>query len=89
LSLKFFFYANSATGPSSFRLITSQTEASQSRSQPFAVNRYPREVFDLSQGQTIAEFAEQFQRELAIAAAGSDGEESDNGDNVNNLNQQP
>ncbi|RIA96531.1 Stomatin family protein [Glomus cerebriforme] len=67
-----------ATGPPSFRLIASQTEASQSRSQPFSVNRYPREVFDLSQGQTIPEFAEQFQRELAIAAANSDGEENDN-----------
>jgi len=84
-----FFRANSATGPPSFRLITSQTEASQSRSQPFAVNRYPREVFDLSQGQTIAEFAEQFQRELAIAAVNSDEEENDNEDNiVNDINQQ-
>ena len=77
---------NLATGSPSFRLITSQTEASQSRSQPFAVNRYPREVFDLSQGQTIAEFAEQFQHELAIIAANSDGEGSDNEDNVNNFN---
>ncbi|CAB4476401.1 uncharacterized protein OCT59_016575 [Rhizophagus irregularis] len=71
-----------ATGPPSFRLITSQTEASQSRSRPFAVNRYPREIFDLSQGQTIAEFAEQFQRELAIAVSSSDEEENDNEDNV-------
>ncbi|CAG8565331.1 5826_t:CDS:2 [Funneliformis caledonium] len=79
-----------ATGPPSFRLITSQTESSQSRSQPFAVNRYPREIFDLSQGQSIAEFAEQFQRELAIATVGSDGEENENENNIiNNVNQHP
>ncbi|CAI2195185.1 14351_t:CDS:2, partial [Funneliformis geosporum] len=78
-----------ATGPPLIRLITSQTESSQSRSQPFAVNRYPHEIFDLSQGQSIAEFAEQFQRELAIAAVGSDGEENDNENNIiNNVNQQ-
>src|SRR5205814_3144432 len=35
----YFFHMNLATGSPSFRLITSQTEASQSHSQPFAVNR--------------------------------------------------
>jgi len=77
-----------ATGPPSFRLITSQTEASQSRSQPFAVNRYPREVFDLSQGQTIAEFAERFQHELSIIADSSEEENDDDDDNIDNFNQQ-
>ncbi|CAG8528509.1 4408_t:CDS:2 [Cetraspora pellucida] len=55
-----------AAGPPIFRIITSQSQASQSRSQPFATNRFPREVFDLSQGQTVVEFAERFQRELMI-----------------------
>ncbi|CAG8758201.1 7192_t:CDS:2, partial [Racocetra fulgida] len=54
------------TGPPIFRIITSQSQANQSRSQPFATNRLPREVFDFSQGQTVVEFAERFQRELMI-----------------------
>ncbi|CAJ0888175.1 7696_t:CDS:2, partial [Entrophospora sp. SA101] len=47
-----------------FRIVTSQIEASQFHNQNFSVNRYPREVIDFSQGQTVIEFAERFQREL-------------------------
>ncbi|CAG8544484.1 461_t:CDS:2 [Diversispora eburnea] len=46
--------------------------ANQSHHQPFATNRYPREVFDFSQGQTVTEFAERFQRELAITEEDSE-----------------
>ncbi|CAG8435094.1 2935_t:CDS:2 [Ambispora gerdemannii] len=58
------------------RLIGTQAEASQSRNQPFSVNRYPREMFDFSQGQTVAEFAERFQRELVLAENNESDQES-------------
>ncbi|KAF0462941.1 CdC protein [Gigaspora margarita] len=67
-----------ATGPPIFRIITSQSQAHQSRSQPFVTNRFPREMFDFSQGQTVVEFAERFQRELMIE------ENSDNDENQDN-----
>ncbi|CAG8438248.1 579_t:CDS:2 [Ambispora leptoticha] len=60
------------------RLIRTQAEASQSRNQPFSVNRYPREMFDLSQGQTLAEFAERFQRELVFAETDQESTENEN-----------
>ncbi|CAG8481979.1 10208_t:CDS:2, partial [Racocetra persica] len=63
------------TGPQIFRIITSQSQANQSRSQPFATNRLPREVFDFSQGQTVVEFAERFQRELMIKDDSSDNDD--------------
>ncbi|CAG8657519.1 20080_t:CDS:2 [Gigaspora rosea] len=67
-----------ATGSPIFRIITSQSQAHQSRSQPFVTNRFPREIFDFSQGQTVVEFAERFQRELMIE------ENSDNDENQDN-----
>ena len=67
------------TRPSSpkLRLVISQAEASQSHNVAYSVNRYPREMFDFSQGQTVAEFAESFQNALAVSGRGND-EESEN-----------
>ena len=59
-----------------FRIVTSQIEASQFHNQNFSVNRYPQEVIDFSQGQTVIEFAERFQRELVIAAE-NNGDDTD------------
>src|SRR6185436_17564132 len=54
------------------RLVTSQAEASQSHNMAYSVNRYPREMFDFSQGQTVAEFAERFQNALAVSGRDND-----------------
>ncbi|KAG9288346.1 hypothetical protein G9A89_021377 [Geosiphon pyriformis] len=62
------------------RLIETQAEASQAHSPPFAVNRYPREMIDFSQGHNVAEFAERFQRELFLAGNSNSEESSEDED---------
>lgn len=49
------------------RLLASEA-ASQHMQQPFAFNRYPSDVTDLSNGQTVAEFAEAFYKKVQTAA---------------------
>lgn len=47
----------------------------------YAHNRYPRDVVDLSEGQTVAEFAREWVGRVAEAAVGDDGAE-DEGEDV-------
>lgn len=49
------------------RLLASEAQ-SQHMQQPFAFNRYPSDVTDLSNGQTVAEFAEAFYKKVQAAA---------------------
>ncbi|KAG0249165.1 hypothetical protein BG011_009548 [Mortierella polycephala] len=49
------------------RLLASEA-AGQHMHQPFAFNRYPSDVTDLSNGQTVAEFAEAFYKKVQTAA---------------------
>ncbi|KAF9963549.1 hypothetical protein BGZ70_007338 [Mortierella alpina] len=49
------------------RLLASEA-AGQHMQQPFAFNRYPSDVTDLSNGQTVAEFAEAFYKKVQTAA---------------------
>ncbi|KAG0048581.1 hypothetical protein BGZ83_006465 [Gryganskiella cystojenkinii] len=49
------------------RLLASEA-AGQHMRQPFAFNRYPSDVTDLSNGQTVAEFAEAFYKKVQAAA---------------------
>ncbi|KAF9942273.1 hypothetical protein BGZ67_002290 [Mortierella alpina] len=51
----------------SLRLLASEA-AGQHMQQPFAFNRYPSDVTDLSNGQTVAEFAEAFYKKVQTAA---------------------
>jgi hypothetical protein len=41
----------------------------------FATNRLPKEIFDLSNGQSIDEFAEKFMRELHFSQQDSDDDQ--------------
>ncbi|KAG0365193.1 D123-domain-containing protein [Gamsiella multidivaricata] len=52
----------------SLRLLPSE-QASQHMRQPFAFNRYPADVTDLSNGQTVADFAEAFYKKVQAAAS--------------------
>ncbi|KAF9181218.1 hypothetical protein BGZ51_005578 [Haplosporangium sp. Z 767] len=49
------------------RLLASEA-AGQHMHQPFAFNRYPSDVTDLSNGQTVADFAEAFYKKVQAAA---------------------
>jgi hypothetical protein len=49
------------------RLLPSE-EAGRHMQQPFAFNRYPSDVTDLSNGQTVAEFAEAFYKKVQVSA---------------------
>ncbi|KAF8978527.1 hypothetical protein BGZ52_005924 [Haplosporangium bisporale] len=49
------------------RLLPSE-EAGRHMQQPFAFNRYPSDVTDLSNGQTVAEFAEAFYKKVQASA---------------------
>lgn len=52
-----------------FRVITSQGEANRcAGSVAYAMNRYPKEMFALSNGATVAEFAANVSREMAKQA---------------------
>jgi hypothetical protein len=48
------------------RLLASEA-AGQHMRQPFAFNRYPSDVTDLSNGQTVAQFAEAFYKKVQAA----------------------
>ncbi|KAF9167518.1 hypothetical protein DFQ26_004290 [Actinomortierella ambigua] len=56
-----------AKEPLSLRLLPSE-EAGRHMRQPFEFNRYPSDVTDLSNGQTVAEFAEEFYKKVQAAA---------------------
>ncbi|KAI8366069.1 D123-domain-containing protein [Radiomyces spectabilis] len=62
-----------------FRIYESQAEADAfSRNAPkFAANMLPKDVIDLSDGRSIAEFAEELQRAMASSALGSSDDEQD------------
>jgi len=49
------------------RLLESEA-AGRHMQQPFSFNRYPADVTDLSNGQTVAEFAEAFYKKVQSAA---------------------
>ncbi|KAG0273883.1 hypothetical protein BGZ95_010310, partial [Linnemannia exigua] len=49
------------------RLLESEA-AGRHMQQPFSFNRYPSDVTDLSNGQTVAEFAEAFYKKVQTAA---------------------
>ncbi|KAF8927644.1 D123-domain-containing protein [Dissophora ornata] len=52
----------------SLRLLASEA-AGRHMHQPFSFNRYPADVTDLSNGQTVADFAEAFYKKVQAAAA--------------------
>ncbi|KAF9976129.1 hypothetical protein BGZ73_009104 [Actinomortierella ambigua] len=56
-----------AKEPLLLRLLPSE-EAGRHMRQPFEFNRYPSDVTDLSNGQTVAEFAEEFYKKVQAAA---------------------
>ncbi|KAG0183660.1 hypothetical protein DFQ28_001455 [Apophysomyces sp. BC1034] len=60
-----------------FRIIQSQAEASANAcSAPrFATNMVPKDVIDLSDGRSIAEFAEEFQRAMVMSAGGQESDD--------------
>lgn len=49
------------------RLLPSEA-AGQHMQQPFAFNRYPSDITELSNGQTVADFAEAFYKKVQAAA---------------------
>ncbi|KAI8346313.1 D123-domain-containing protein [Mortierella sp. GBAus27b] len=49
------------------RLLTSEA-AGQHMRQPFSFNRYPSDITELSNGQTVADFAEQFYKKVQAAS---------------------
>lgn len=53
-----------------FRVITSETQASQAMP-AFSHNRYPQEVVGMSDGASIAEFAQKWREALADATIGA------------------
>ncbi|KAG2227968.1 hypothetical protein INT45_011992 [Circinella minor] len=74
-----------------FRTILSEVEANTHvcSGPRFATNMVPRDMIDLSDGRTVAEFAEEFQRAMKLTEAqqddsSSDEEEEEKGDNNNN-----
>ncbi|KAI8927090.1 D123-domain-containing protein [Entophlyctis helioformis] len=54
------------------RIIESLAEAQGGAAPAFAHNRLPKEVFDLSDGASISEFASKFQREILLAQTSGD-----------------
>lgn len=58
------------------RIVETQTVNSAPR---FATNMVPKDVVDLSDGRTVAEFAEEFQRAMALAGQ-SDSDSDDDTD---------
>ena len=75
-----------------FRTILSETEANTHvcSGPRFATNMVPRDMIDLSDGRTVAEFAEEFQRAMMLTETQQDDSSSDDdnveetGDNNNN-----
>lgn len=69
------FFTVSDDSEAEIRIVETQTANNAPR---FATNMVPKEVVDLSDGRTIAEFAEEFQRAMALAGqSDSDGDEED------------
>ena len=62
-----------------FRFIESESEANLlSRNAPkFATNMVPKDVIDLSNGQSIAEFAEQFEKAMKLPEQGYSSSEDE------------
>ncbi|GAA5967703.1 hypothetical protein JCM11641_005740 [Rhodosporidiobolus odoratus] len=57
------------------RLITSEVEACHSMPR-YSHNRYPKDVVELSEGQSVAEFAKEWMGQVAEAAVDKDGAET-------------
>jgi hypothetical protein len=67
---------------SEFRIINSTPEANAlaCNAPRFAANMVPKDVIDLSDGRSIAEFAEEFQRAMTLSATPHDDHDSSDSD---------
>ncbi|KAI7884677.1 D123-domain-containing protein [Lichtheimia hyalospora FSU 10163] len=63
-----------------FRIIESVVESRVCNAPRFATNMVPKDVIDLSDGRTVAEFAEEFERAMMLAGQEEDSSSDDNDD---------